>query len=166
MSSAYPSYAATSITPASTQYLPLNGHRNTSDFARTKILLLGLRRCVNSFSHWLCIHFVRRSGKTSIQQVLFNHLPPKQTFYLETTIRTLKHTFEYVFLHPSPPCVLLLPLLMGGIMNQYSHPSWDLGLSREYYCRYTWCSTVAIFYPHFRYWYPSEPFNSLHLCKI
>ena len=35
-----------------------------------------------------------RSGKTSIQQVLFNNLPPKQTFYLETTMRIVKHTFE------------------------------------------------------------------------
>lgn len=40
-----------------------------------------------------------RSGKTSIQQVLFNNLPPKQTFYLETTIRIVKHTFECVWNH-------------------------------------------------------------------
>ncbi|KIM67613.1 hypothetical protein SCLCIDRAFT_107460 [Scleroderma citrinum Foug A] len=45
---------------------------------RTKILLLG----------------TRRSGKTSILQVLFNNLSPKQTFYLDPTMRATKHTFE------------------------------------------------------------------------
>ncbi|KAJ8693060.1 GTP-binding protein gtr2 [Pleurotus ostreatus] len=45
---------------------------------RTKILLLGLRR----------------SGKTSIQQVLFNDLSPKQTFYLEPTMRVVKHAYD------------------------------------------------------------------------
>lgn len=48
--------------------------------ARTKILLLGLRR----------------SGKTSIQQVLFNSMVPKETFYLDATMRIVKHTYEYV----------------------------------------------------------------------
>ncbi|PPQ92239.1 hypothetical protein CVT25_008921 [Psilocybe cyanescens] len=47
---------------------------------RTKILLLGLRR----------------AGKTSIQQVLFNNLPPNQTFYLETTMRVVKHSIDTV----------------------------------------------------------------------
>jgi Ras-related GTP-binding protein C/D len=47
---------------------------------RTKILLLGLRR----------------AGKTSILNVLFNKLPPKQSFYLETTMRITKHTFDTV----------------------------------------------------------------------
>ncbi|KAG7451281.1 Gtr1/RagA G protein Gtr2 [Guyanagaster necrorhizus] len=37
-----------------------------------------------------------RSGKTSIQQVLFENLPPKQTFYLETTTRIVKHTYDTV----------------------------------------------------------------------
>ena len=35
-----------------------------------------------------------RAGKTSILQVLFNQLPPKQTFYLETTMRVVKHSVE------------------------------------------------------------------------
>ncbi|KAJ7227401.1 Gtr1/RagA G protein Gtr2 [Mycena pura] len=48
--------------------------------ARTKILLLGQRR----------------SGKTSIKEVLFNDLPPKQTFYLETTMRVDKHAYDTV----------------------------------------------------------------------
>ncbi|KZP23758.1 Gtr1/RagA G protein Gtr2 [Athelia psychrophila] len=47
---------------------------------RTKILLLGLRR----------------AGKTSILNVLFNKLVPKQTFYLETTMRITKHTIDTV----------------------------------------------------------------------
>ncbi|KAH9944865.1 Gtr1/RagA G protein conserved region-domain-containing protein [Amylocystis lapponica] len=53
---------------------------SNGDIVRTKILLLGLRR----------------SGKTSIQQVLFSDLPPKQTFYLERTTRVTKHTFDTV----------------------------------------------------------------------
>src|ERR1700733_4666385 len=42
-----------------------------------------------------------RAGKTSILNVLFNKLPPKQTFFLETTIRITKHTFECVRSHLS-----------------------------------------------------------------
>lgn len=38
-----------------------------------------------------------RAGKTSIQQVLFKNLPPKETFYLETTMRIIKHQIEFVF---------------------------------------------------------------------
>ncbi|RDB26191.1 Ras-related GTP-binding protein C [Hypsizygus marmoreus] len=81
MVNATPSYAATSTSTPIAQRPPLNGHRFSGDgVARTKILLLGLRR----------------AGKTSIQQVLFNNLPPKQTFYLETTMRIVKHTFDTV----------------------------------------------------------------------
>ncbi|KAF8907280.1 Gtr1/RagA G protein conserved region-domain-containing protein [Gymnopilus junonius] len=58
-----------------------NGTKSPKDpVARTKILLLGLRR----------------AGKTSIQQVLFNNLPPNQTFYLETTMRIVKHQIDSV----------------------------------------------------------------------
>ncbi|KAH9481309.1 GTP-binding protein gtr2 [Psilocybe cubensis] len=53
---------------------------NGANNHRTKILLLGLRR----------------AGKTSIQQVLFNNLPPNQTFYLETTMRIVKHQIDTV----------------------------------------------------------------------
>ncbi|KAG6845477.1 hypothetical protein H0H87_008837 [Tephrocybe sp. NHM501043] len=78
-----PSYAATSTSTPIAQRPPLNGHRPSSGndgVARTKVLLLGLRR----------------AGKTSISQVLFNHLAPKQTFYLETTMRITKHPFDSV----------------------------------------------------------------------
>ncbi|KAH0585248.1 Ras-related GTP-binding protein D [Termitomyces sp. J132] len=78
-----PSYAATSSSIPVAQRPPLNGHGSSSStdyVVRTKILLLGLRR----------------AGKTSIQQVLFNQLPPKQTFYLETTMRVVKHTYDSV----------------------------------------------------------------------
>ncbi|KIY69114.1 Gtr1/RagA G protein Gtr2 [Cylindrobasidium torrendii FP15055 ss-10] len=51
-----------------------------SDVTRTKILLLGLRR----------------SGKSSIVQTLFHNLPPKQTFYLEPTLRIEKITYDTV----------------------------------------------------------------------
>lgn len=41
-----------------------------------------------------------RSGKTSIQEVLFNNLPAKQTFYLERTSRTTKYPYECVHFYP------------------------------------------------------------------
>ncbi|OSC98287.1 hypothetical protein PYCCODRAFT_1471200 [Trametes coccinea BRFM310] len=50
------------------------------DVIRTKILLLGMRR----------------SGKTSIRQVLFNNLSPRETLYLETTTQLIKHPFNTV----------------------------------------------------------------------
>ncbi|KAG6897155.1 hypothetical protein C0992_003742 [Termitomyces sp. T32_za158] len=80
---ASPSYAATSTSTPIAQRSPSNGHGTSSsdEVPRTKILLLGLRR----------------AGKTSIQQVLFNQLPPKQTFYLETTMRIVKHIYDSVF---------------------------------------------------------------------
>ncbi|KAF7328007.1 Ras-related GTP-binding protein D [Mycena kentingensis (nom. inval.)] len=53
---------------------------SSSSVARTKILLLGQRR----------------AGKTSIKEVLFNALPPKQTFYLETTMRVDRHAYDTV----------------------------------------------------------------------
>ncbi|KAG5646964.1 hypothetical protein DXG03_001687 [Asterophora parasitica] len=82
MANGPPSYAATSVSTPLASRPPLSTHRSSSSdaVARTKILLLGLRR----------------AGKTSIQQVLFNNLPPKQTFYLETTLRIVKHTFDTV----------------------------------------------------------------------
>ncbi|KAI5893634.1 uncharacterized protein SCHCODRAFT_02501536 [Schizophyllum commune H4-8] len=45
---------------------------------RTKILLVGLRR----------------SGKSSIREVLFADMPPKETFYLEPTMRTRKTVYD------------------------------------------------------------------------
>ncbi|KAJ3781957.1 Gtr1/RagA G protein conserved region-domain-containing protein [Lentinula aff. detonsa] len=53
---------------------------DSSGVSRTKILLLGLRR----------------SGKTSIQQVLFNSMTPKETFYLDATMRIVKHTYDTI----------------------------------------------------------------------
>ncbi|KAJ6624039.1 Gtr1/RagA G protein Gtr2 [Mycena sp. CBHHK59/15] len=69
-------YGATSSAPKRTASTSNTG----SGIARTKILLLGQRR----------------SGKTSINEVLFNALPPKQTFYLETTMRVVKHAYDTV----------------------------------------------------------------------
>ncbi|THH08593.1 hypothetical protein EW145_g2599 [Phellinidium pouzarii] len=48
------------------------------EFIRSKILLLGLRR----------------SGKTSIQQVLFDDLNPKQAFFVEPTMKLTKHKVD------------------------------------------------------------------------
>ncbi|KAG6813967.1 hypothetical protein H0H92_005222 [Tricholoma furcatifolium] len=78
-----PPYAATSSSTPIVQRPPLNGQRPPStanDLVRTKVLLVGMRR----------------AGKTSIQQVLFNHLAPKQTFYLESTSRIVKHAIDTV----------------------------------------------------------------------
>jgi len=60
----------------------VNGRDNelSEDTKRTKILLLGLRK----------------SGKTSIQQVIFNGLPPKQTFYLESTMKVVRHMVDSI----------------------------------------------------------------------
>ncbi|KAG6900597.1 hypothetical protein C0993_007820 [Termitomyces sp. T159_Od127] len=82
MVNASPSYAATSSSTSIAHRPSSNGHgiSSTDNDARTKILLLGLRR----------------AGKTSIQQVLFNQVPPKQTFYLETTMRITKHQYDSV----------------------------------------------------------------------
>ncbi|KAE9399802.1 hypothetical protein BT96DRAFT_957144 [Gymnopus androsaceus JB14] len=35
-------------------------------------------------------------GKTSIQQVLFNGMVPKETFYLDATMRIVKHTYDTI----------------------------------------------------------------------
>lgn len=97
---------------------------------RTKILLLGMRRSAThdsaGFQSLNRQNSIWRAGKTSILNVLFNRLPPKQTFYLETTIRITKHVFEYVH-HVS---VLWNPYRH---IHQYSYPSWDMGLSGKYY---------------------------------
>ncbi|KAM6504488.1 Gtr1/RagA G protein Gtr2 [Amanita muscaria] len=78
----FPSYEATSISAPILQRPPINGHGSElhDKVKRTKILLLGLRR----------------SGKTSIQQVIFNNLSPKQTFYLESTMKIVRHTIDTV----------------------------------------------------------------------
>ncbi|KAJ3866283.1 Gtr1/RagA G protein Gtr2 [Lentinula novae-zelandiae] len=57
-----------------------NLQSDSTGVSRTKILLLGLRR----------------SGKTSIQQVLFDSMTPKETFYLDATMRTVKHTYDTI----------------------------------------------------------------------
>ncbi|KAI0635586.1 Gtr1/RagA G protein conserved region-domain-containing protein [Trametes polyzona] len=60
--------------------------RARDDVIRTKILLLGMRRQVPPPS----------SGKTSIREVLFNDLSPRETLYLETTTHLVKHTYDTV----------------------------------------------------------------------
>ncbi|KAH7913595.1 Gtr1/RagA G protein conserved region-domain-containing protein [Hygrophoropsis aurantiaca] len=68
------------MSSSSQSYVNAAKHGQNISVQRTKILLLG----------------TRRSGKTSIQQVLFHHLPAKQTFYLEPTMRVAKHEFDTV----------------------------------------------------------------------
>ncbi|TFK27789.1 Gtr1/RagA G protein Gtr2 [Coprinopsis marcescibilis] len=65
---------ATLVSPSNNNHRPKTSNDRPlgqQNAPRTKILLLGLRR----------------AGKSSILEVLFNDLPPKQTFYLETTMR-------------------------------------------------------------------------------
>ncbi|EKM48755.1 uncharacterized protein PHACADRAFT_202441 [Phanerochaete carnosa HHB-10118-sp] len=45
------------------------------------------------FPDFGCLNFYW-SGKTSIREVLFGALPPKQAFYLEMTTRVQRHTYE------------------------------------------------------------------------
>ncbi|EAU85369.2 Gtr1/RagA G protein Gtr2 [Coprinopsis cinerea okayama7 len=73
--------ALSSTSSATNNQQPTNGHPNPkTNVARTKILLLGLRR----------------AGKTSILEVLFKDLPAKQSFYLETTMRIMTHKVDTV----------------------------------------------------------------------
>ncbi|KAF9007572.1 Gtr1/RagA G protein conserved region-domain-containing protein [Cyathus striatus] len=105
----HPSYAATSSSSPITHRPSLNGNRSTSysatnpnpiprdEIARTKILLLGLRRSFPLSPLPLTPpHPPSRAGKSSIYQVLFNDLPSKQSFYLEATMRIQKHTIDTV----------------------------------------------------------------------
>ncbi|KAL0060186.1 GTP-binding protein gtr2 [Marasmius tenuissimus] len=72
----FPSYGATSLP----QRPVLTSTKSSPSVTRTKVLLLGLRR----------------SGKSSIQQVLFNNLPPKECFYLDATMRIVKSTYDTI----------------------------------------------------------------------
>ncbi|TFY71682.1 hypothetical protein EVG20_g1332 [Dentipellis fragilis] len=87
-----------------------------SPIDRTKILILGQRR----------------SGKTSIVQVLFNDGNPKETFYLEPTTRIAKFTYEY-----------------------HRHPARDMGLSWEHLPRRPQPPIAVCFY-HLRDRYPGD----------
>ena len=69
---------------------------------------------------------VCRSGKTSIQEVLFNSLPPKQTFYLEMTRHVTKHTYECVVC-PRRRCAAH----STEPPHQHSHSAGDMGLPRH-----------------------------------
>ncbi|KAG6329377.1 hypothetical protein ID866_9711, partial [Astraeus odoratus] len=66
--------------PPQQSYASIAKPQQNGSVHRTKILLLG----------------TRRSGKTSLLQVLFKDLAPKQTFYLEPTMRVTKHTFDTI----------------------------------------------------------------------
>ncbi|KAL5525742.1 hypothetical protein ACEPAG_7079 [Sanghuangporus baumii] len=74
--------AAASTQETGTTRPTLAQQTNSSDeddeFIRTKILLLGMRR----------------SGKTSVYQALFENLKPKQAFFVEMTTRLTKHKVD------------------------------------------------------------------------
>jgi GTPase SAR1 family protein len=53
---------------------------SAAEVIRTKILLTGLRKC----------------GKTSIQEVLFKGLSPKDAFFIEPTTKVVKTAYESV----------------------------------------------------------------------
>ncbi|KAG2110069.1 Gtr1/RagA G protein conserved region-domain-containing protein [Suillus cothurnatus] len=69
----------------------MNSSSSAGAIRRTKILFLGMRR----------------SGKTSILQVLFDDLPVKQTFYLEPTMRVAKHFIECALIWDCPGNVIV-----------------------------------------------------------
>ncbi|KAF9267913.1 hypothetical protein L218DRAFT_854637 [Marasmius fiardii PR-910] len=79
-SSLYPTYGATTLSSSSSASSKpaLSVTKSSPSLVRTRILLLGLRRY----------------GKSSIHQVLFNNLPPKECFYLDATMRIVKHTYD------------------------------------------------------------------------
>lgn len=131
-------YGATSSSPKRT----MSSTSSVNGVTRTKILLLGQRR----------------SGKTSIKEVLFNALPPKQTFYLETTMRIVKHAYECV--HCLPRRALAKLFVDLGLHAQHSDTFGNMGLSWEYRGRYTRRATVAVQRPYFRHRY-SRAFGSM-----
>jgi len=57
-----------------------NSTAPVAEVIRTKILLTGLRKC----------------GKTSIQEVLFKGLPPKDAFFIEPTTKVVKTAYDTV----------------------------------------------------------------------
>jgi hypothetical protein len=147
-STARPSHMSSAQSP------PLNGHaKSTDNLVRTKILITGLRRYdLVSVGLLAGVTFVsRRSGKTSIQQVLFNSLPPKQTFYLETTARIVKSTFELSFVPTSSCSTPQQPEL-----PQHSHSARDMGLSMEHHRRDIGGTSVAVRISNLRYRYTGE----------
>jgi len=99
MAASHISYNATSNS-ARLPRPPHNGSRQSSSAVqRTKVLLIGLRRyvlCDGLFRSGTSSPDVHRSGKSSIQQVLFNNMQPKQSFYLEPTYRIIKVPIECV----------------------------------------------------------------------
>ncbi|KAJ8585896.1 hypothetical protein M405DRAFT_935728 [Rhizopogon salebrosus TDB-379] len=66
------------MNPSSQNYPSVATSHANGTIRRTQILLLG----------------TRRSGKTSLLQVLFNDLPLKQAFFLEPTMRVSKHLVD------------------------------------------------------------------------
>ncbi|KAJ3518538.1 hypothetical protein NM688_g9424 [Phlebia brevispora] len=77
----------------------------TDNVIRTKVLLLGLRRV----------------GKTSIQEVIFKDLPPKQTFYLETTTRVTQLPVDTVIPLEIWDCPSTITLeTLDAPLNQFS----------------------------------------------
>ncbi|KAI1797011.1 Gtr1/RagA G protein conserved region-domain-containing protein [Ganoderma leucocontextum] len=66
--------------PSSSRAPAENGANATDAVVRTKVLLLGMRR----------------SGKTSIKEVLFDNIVPRETFYLDATNHITKHHFDTV----------------------------------------------------------------------
>ena len=84
---------------------------------------LALESAFYPISYLYCNSLVERSGKTSIQQVIFNNLPPKQTFYLESTMRIVRHNVEYV-------CHMIYTPRKRSLVHQYSHSARNLGHAR------------------------------------
>lgn len=105
-SAAHSTSPAPKTTPSRRPTLEMHDSDDDEEFIRTKILVMGQRRCVPSVEFICSLHvwitlFISiantfRSGKTSILKVLFEGLNPKQAFFTEPTTRLTKYKIEYV----------------------------------------------------------------------
>jgi Ras-related GTP-binding protein C/D len=60
---------------------------------KPRILLMGLQRYINQIFFSMKCFFINkpsRSGKSSIQRVVFGKMPPNDTLYLESTTKIQK----------------------------------------------------------------------------
>ncbi|TCD72003.1 hypothetical protein EIP91_000135 [Steccherinum ochraceum] len=100
-SNGYGSISSTSLATAQ----PQPSGDSSDNVIRTKILLVGLRK----------------SGKTSIYETLFNDCDPKQTFYLDTSTRITRHTYDTAIPLEIWDCPgIIAPETLGGQLSQFS----------------------------------------------
>lgn len=69
------------------------GSPGTSNENKPRILLMGLRRCAIIYFDYLYVVLILecRSGKSSIQKVVFHKMSPNETLFLESTSKIVKN---------------------------------------------------------------------------